>query len=173
MSASFRYDVVSQTLHWLTAPLILVLLVIGWLMVDMPLGLKRFDTVNLHKSLGVLVLVLTLMRLLYYLMMRPAAESPANLLARIAHKLLYLCLLGMPLTGWLMSNAAGFGVTVYGTAELPVLLNENAELQAFFEQLHFWFSRGLCVLLAGHIGAVLWHAFWRKDEVWQRMSPFR
>ncbi len=65
MSVPARYDRVSRVLQWLSAPLVLVLLVIGWLMVDMPLGIMRFDTVNLHKSLGVLLLLFTLMRLLH------------------------------------------------------------------------------------------------------------
>ncbi|WP_271270543.1 cytochrome b [Aliamphritea hakodatensis] len=173
MSVSQRYDRVSRILHWLTVPLVLVLLVIGWLMVDMPLGLKRFDTVNLHKSLGVLVLLLTLMRLLHHWVIRPAAQLPENpLAARLAHRLLYLCLLGLPLSGWLMSNAAGFGVTVYGTATLPVLLAENPFLREVFSALHQWLGWGLCALLAGHIGAVIWHRCWLKDDVWQRMRPY-
>ena len=173
MSDSKRYDIVSRVFHWLTASLILALLMIGWLMVDMPLGLKRFDMVNLHKSLGVLLLLITLMRLLYHWTVRPAAHMPSNRLARLAHGCLYLCLLGMPFSGWLMSNAAGFGVTVYGTAMLPVLLDENPLLREIFAGVHEWLSWGLCLLLVGHISAVIWHRWYLKDDVWQRMSPYQ
>ncbi|WP_261841223.1 cytochrome b [Aliamphritea ceti] len=173
MSVSKGYETVSRALHWLTALLIFVLLVLGWLMMDMPLGLKRFDMVSLHKSLGVLLLLITLMRLLYHWVIRPAAQLPSNRYARFAHSCLYLCLLGMPLSGWLMSNAAGFDVVVYGTAKLPVLLDESQSLKEVLAGVHEWLSWGLCLLLTGHIGAVIWHRWWLKDDVWQRMSPYQ
>lgn len=166
------YTWVNLTLHWLTLPLLVSLLGIGWYMVDLPLGLDRFELINLHKSIGILLLCLTLVRITYRsLQTRPVQSnsSPSDTLAKVAHTLLYLCLLGLPITGWLMSNTAGFEVELFGQISLPTLMDEDEAFSAQLSLIHELQVWLLCVILFGHIFAAIWHHWVLGDETLTKM----
>ena len=71
-----RYGAAAQTLHWLIAALVVVMFGLGWYMADLPLGLRKFELYQLHKSLGLTILVLAAVRLIWRLL-NPAPPLPA------------------------------------------------------------------------------------------------
>lgn len=174
--AARRYGAVAQGLHWLIALLIVVMFGLGWYMADLPLGQRKFDLYQLHKSLGVTIFVLTLLRLAWR-MRHPAPPLPTTMaswektLAKIAHVLLYLLLLLQPLIGFLQSNAANFPVVVWGVLPLPALLGADEPFAETLVDLHEWGARSILLLVALHAAAALRHHFMLKDDILRRMLP--
>lgn len=174
--AARRYGAVAQSLHWLIALLIFVMFGLGWYMADLPLGQRKFDLYQLHKSLGVTIFVLTLLRLAWR-MTHPAPRFPTSMahweksLAKIAHILLYLLLLLQPLIGLLQSNAANFPVVVWGVVPLPALIGSDEPFAETLVDLHEWVARMIFILVALHIAAALRHHFVLKDDILRRMLP--
>jgi len=168
------YQAFSRWLHWISLPLVGVLLGLGWYMTALPLGLERFQTFNLHKSLGALLLIVTVIRLGYRLL-RPSPAHPAKglqqTLAHLGHVGLYLCLFGLPLSGWLLSNAAGYPVSLFDLLELPGLIAEQETRVDPLTLLHKALIWLLCLLLGGHLLAVFWHQWIKKDSTLSRMWP--
>jgi cytochrome b561 len=171
-----RYNAVAMALHWLMAALVLSLMVLGWLAVNQPLSPLKFDLFYWHKSLGILTLTLAVLRLLWR-WLRPPPPPDQGLAvwqrraAAAVHGLLYLLLLLMPLSGWLINSAAKFPFRVFGLFPLPHLVGPDKTLQANLELLHligFWCLAGLLLL---HVGAALDHHFRRRDRVLRRMLP--
>lgn len=178
MSAEFapRYGAVAQTLHWLVAALVLTMFGLGWYMSDLPLGQLKFDLYQLHKSLGLTIFALVILRLAWRLSHTPPplpARLPAweRTAARAAHALFYVLLLVQPLIGFLQSNAANFPVVVWGTLPLPALIGSDEGLGETLIEVHEVVARVLLVLILLHVAAALRHHFVLKDDVLRRMLP--
>jgi cytochrome b561 len=171
-----RYGAVAQALHWLIAALVVVMFGLGWYMTDLPLGQKKFDFYQLHKSIGITILALAAARLLWRLF-NPAPPLPASMrpweraAARASHALLYLMLFAQPLLGFLQSNAANFPVVWWGAIRLPPLIGTHEALAERLLEAHRWNSRLLLALVLVHAGAALRHHFVLRDEVLRRMLP--
>ena len=88
------------------------------------------------------------------------------------HRMLYLLMLLIPLSGWLMSSAKGFSVVYFGVLPLPDLVGRNADLADLFKNAHALLNQLLLLVLAGHIGAALKHHYLERDDVLTRMLPF-
>jgi cytochrome b561 len=184
MTSPLRYDGVAIALHWLTALAILGLICMGLIMTDLPRGSAlQFTLFQLHKSVGVTVLGLTLLRLLWRLAHRPPPlpeEMPAweKLAAHAGHIGLYLLLFGMPLSGWALVSASPLNIptVLYGVIpwpHLPILstLANKKPVAEVFEGLHSAAAWILIALVLVHAGAALRHHFLLKDDVLRRMSP--
>jgi cytochrome b561 len=175
-TAVLRYGAVAQTLHWLIAALVFTMFGLGWYMADLPLGQQKFDLYQLHKSLGITIFGLAVVRLLWR-WSHPAPPLPASMplwqraAARTSHALLYLMLLVQPLIGFLQSNAANFPVVLWGVVPLPALIASDEALGETLVVLHRWNSRLLLLLIAVHVAAALRHHFVLKDDVLRRMLP--
>ncbi|WP_018872734.1 cytochrome b [Thioalkalivibrio sp. ALJ16] len=177
-----RYSLAQRILHWLVALLVLAALalggLIGWYGFE---GLQdRFGdaTTNAlytwHKSFGVLILLLMLLRIGLRLRHgRPSYAVPLPPVQRIAaesvHGLLYLLLLVMPVIGWWATAAGGYPVQL-GPMILPGLFPENEALSDTLFVWHQWLGRTLLLLALGHIAAALYHWRIRRDGVMQRMT---
>ena len=172
-----RYAPLAQALHWLTALLVLGLIAVGLWMVALPIGFTKLYAYGWHKWIGLTIMVLTLVRLAWR-WRHPPPPLPLRLarwervLAPAAHALLYLLLLAMPLSGWLMTSAAGLPVFWFGLFQVPDLVGRDPQLFELFRATHHWLSRAVILLLAIHIGAVLRHDVLRRDGVLRRMWPF-
>lgn len=165
----------AKTLHWLIGLLIIGMLALGLTMGDFE-GDTRFALYGIHKSIGAIILGLVVLRLLWrwtnYNPLLPEDFSPlGRLAARGGHFLLYVCMLAMPLSGWVLSNAAGYPVSVFGWFNLPAIVGKNHDLHELAEEVHEWVAYGLIALIIGHIAAALYHHFIRKDLVLRRMLP--
>lgn len=173
-----RWGGLAMGLHWGMALLIFVLFVLGWVAVSLPVSPLKLKLFFWHKSLGLLVLLLLGLRILWR-WVDPAPRPVAGLavwergLARVVHLLLYLLMVLMPLSGWLINSAANFPFKPFGLFRLPDLVQPDKALQGDFQLLHlsgFWLLAGLLVL---HIAAALRHHFVRRNTVLRRMLPGR
>jgi cytochrome b561 len=167
-----KYTLPQRVMHWLMAAMIIALLMVGLVMEDLPAEYK-FQVYGLHKSFGVLVLVLWFGRA--YLKWRhgqPVLPKGIPLfeqrLSQVGHKLLYLLMLAMPLSGYVMSNAKGHGVALFGLP-LPRLVGENKVLGAYAAEAHELLAWALIALLVVHVGALVWHLKQQKTNIFERM----
>ncbi|WP_417690271.1 cytochrome b [Pseudidiomarina sp.] len=163
----------ARWLHWSMALILLSLLFAGLTMVR-SLEPWQLPLLQLHKSFGFAALVLVLVRLV--VRMRHAAPPlPADLAkwqrasARVSHVLLYLCMLAMPVSGYLMQNAAGRPIEVFGLFTLPPLLEVDLALYGILRELHGWVAFSFILLILLHVGAALQHGLIRRDGVLQSM----
>jgi len=181
-----RYTAVAILLHWLIAVGILALIVIGLMMTQFSAQLPQmevFKLYQLHKSIGITVLLLAVLRLLWRFTHRPpplpgevpAAEKGA---AHGLHWLLYLFMIGMPLTGWAVVSSSPFNLptVLYNLVpwpDLPILptLANKAAVSHALAWVHAYGSWILIALLAVHIGAGLRHHFIKRDAILGRMVP--
>ncbi len=158
------------------ALLIFGLLALGFYMHDLPLSPEKLQYYSWHKWAGVTVFFLAWLRLAWRVGHSPPALPAAmprllQLAAHGAHGLLYVLMLAIPLSGWLMSSAKGFQTVWFGVLPLPDLVSKDKELGVLLAQVHFSLNLLLVVLLAGHIGAALKHHLVDKDDILRRMLP--
>jgi cytochrome b561 len=171
-----RFGWVAKILHWLIAVIIIGLLTVGIIMTDMPAP-QKFELYGLHKATGIVVLALVILRILWRainVQPRLPADLPRwqKMASFTSHLLLYLLMLLMPLSGWLMSSAGGYPVTLYGLYTMPNLVGKDADLGKLGHELHEIGMIMLIVLIVVHVAAALQHHFIRKDNVLKRMLPF-
>lgn len=171
-----RWGAVAQCLHWSVAALIFALMAIGWLAVLTPLSPTKIDLYYWHKSIGMLVLALVIVRLVWR-MIDPAPPLPDGLpawepaLAKATHILLYALMLMMPLSGWLINSASGLPFKIFWLIPLPSIAPVSASLERVFELLHLALFWTLAAVLIGHIGASLRHHFLLHNSILIRMLP--
>ena len=175
-AAAARYGGVAQALHWLVAALVLSQFGLGWTMSDLPLSQLKFDLYQLHKSLGLTIFALVVVRLAWRLG-HPPPPLPTGLpawertAARTTHALFYVLLLVQPLIGLLQSNAANFPVVVWGILPVPALIGSDEGFAETLVEVHETVASVLLVLIALHVAAALRHHFLLKDDVLRRMLP--
>jgi cytochrome b561 len=171
------YHPVAKSLHWITALLVLGLLGIGLWMIGLPISLLKLQVYAWHKWLGLTVLALTLLRLAWRWRSPPpplpATVAPWELrLAPIVHWALLVLLMAMPISGWLMSSAAGVSVMWFGVVPMPDLVPRDQDLFAALRTVHYVLSRLLILAIVLHLAAVVRHDVVRRDGIFRRMSPF-
>jgi len=182
--AERRYGDVAVIFHWLIAFFIIGLVVIGKYMVGLePNDPVRFELTQWHKSFGLTVLFLSVLRLLWRFTHRPPPdpESIPRWQQRIAasvHLLLYGLLFILPITGWIMSSASPLNIdtVLFNVITIPHLppfadLPNKAEIAEAFHEYHELAGNLLILLLLAHIGAALKHHFIDKDTILVRMLP--
>lgn len=175
-NTALKYGAVAKSFHWLMALLVIGLLCIGFYMTNAEKTLSVFKLYGLHKSIGVTVLALVVVRLLWRLInvTPPLPESMPSwqkLAAHLSHVALYGLMFAMPMIGWLMSSAAGFTISVFGLFSMPNLIAPDKE---FFETLRFlhWLGAwSFVVVISTHVTAALYHHFFHRDTVLLRMLP--
>ena len=171
---STTYTPVAKGLHWLMAAMILGLLALGIYMHELPLSPQKLELYAWHKWFGVTVFLLVWLRLAWRVTHRPPALpdsiSPLmRLAAHAGHFLLYVLMIAIPLSGWLMSSAKGFQTVWFGVLPIPDLLGRDRELGDLLQQVHKLLNLLLMLTLAGHVVAALWHHFVLKDDTLRRM----
>jgi cytochrome b561 len=176
-SSKPRYSAVAQGFHWIIAALIVAQFTLAWLADDLPLGMHKLALLARHKSFGMTILMLAVLRLLWRLFNRPP-ELPSGmskiekLLARATHIAFYVLLFAMPLTGWMMSSAKNYSVSWFGRFTWPNLVAPNEHAFDLLRSTHHILSYVLLAIAILHILAALKHHFWNKDDVLVRMLPF-
>lgn len=170
-----RYSWQAMLLHWLLAVIVIGMLTLGYLLGDMPRGPARVFYVDLHRSFGVLALLLVLLRLGWRLRRTPpplplTMPRWQRVAATVNHGLLYLCILLQPLSGYLASSFTRDGVRFFGLA-LPHWGWDDKPLRSFFGEMHGIVALALVALVAIHILAALKHLLLDRDQVFQRMLP--
>ena len=172
-----RYGGLAQLFHWVIAALIVTQFVLARLAGDLPLGARKLGLLARHKSVGMTILMLAILRLLWRLKTaRPELPPDMSRLERIAahgtHIAFYVLLFAMPLTGWMMSSAKSYSVSWFGLFTWPNLIGKNEAAFEFLRTMHDTLSDVLFAVAVLHILAALKHHFWNRDDVLKRMLPF-
>ncbi len=177
LNTSFAYGLVSRVFHWTIAILIFILLMVGFYMTALEPSPQKFQIYALHKSLGILVLMLAVARITWRLSM-PQPQSLAThkdwekKLASFTHFCLYAAMIAMPVTGILMSWAGGFPVGFFGL-DLESLIAKNAGLFVFTLNAHVVVAYLILAALALHMTGALKHHFIDKDTTLERMAGLK
>ena len=177
MANTHRYTTSAIALHWMVAALIFCAFPLGLYMSDLKLSPLKLQLVSYHKWLGVTIFLLVLVRLIWRATHTPPA-LPASIAAwqqrtaHALHHLLYALMLGIPVSGWLMSSAKGVPVVYLGLLKLPDLVGKNKALGNALETLHASLNYALLALVLLHIAAALKHQFVDRDDTLSRMLPF-
>jgi cytochrome b561 len=177
-NSSEAYGIIAQAFHWLIVALVLAQLGLGVFAASLPIGLARLQWLSRHKSLGLAILAVVLLRLAWRAMNQPP-PLPGSIpgwqrrAAVVTHWLLYLLLVLAPLAGWLHASATGLSVNWFGLYLVPDLVAKDPELAEVFKQLHLALVALLALLIVGHAGAALRHALWLRDGVAHRMLPWK
>lgn len=176
--SELRYGNVAIALHWLVAALVLVQIAWGWGMQEIPKqppGL-RADAFNVHKSIGLTILVLMVVRLAWRLRHPPPPlpEMPQwqRILARGNHAVLYIALFVMPVAGYLGSVFSGYPVKAFGIT-LPAWGWRDDTIKSTMSAVHLATSWVLVAAIALHLAAALKHALVDRDGLLRRMWPAR
>jgi cytochrome b561 len=175
-NTSKRWGAIAQLFHWLIAVIVFAQIGLGWIMVYWRLSPTKLQLYSLHKSLGMTLLLLVVLRLVWRLR-ELTPELPANSpgwerqAATITHRLLYALLIALPVDGYLINSATNFPLVIWGVLPLPNLTGESEQLQKLAEAAHLGFFWLLAVLLLLHVAAALRHHWVLKDDVLRRMLP--
>jgi cytochrome b561 len=174
-----RYTTTAIVLHWLIAVLLLGQFVFGLLLGDIPRGApERGLYVNWHKSSGIVIGLLVVLRIAWRLSHTPPplpAAMPAwqRLASRLTHVALYLCMLVMPLSGYLASNFSKHGVKLFNLVRLPPWGPDDKALYSLFNQTHQFTALLLALFVGLHVLAVAKHMLVDRDGLLWRMWPRR
>lgn len=168
------YGMVAKGFHWLLFFMLAFSIVAGNFLASMPKGTEKLQATGMHKSFGVILLLLILSRFAWRLINptpKPAEGSALeHLLAQGMHWLLYALMFAQPISGILMSQAAGYPVSVFGLFELPTLIDKNPSSAEMFRDGHGVIWILMTVAVVGHIGAAMFHHFIREDGVLKSMT---
>jgi cytochrome b561 len=177
MNASSRYDRVAIALHWLIALGVLAQIALGWWMIEIPkhpVGVRAY-WFNLHKSIGLTLAALILLRVAWRITHRPP-PLPASVprwqvsAARFSHSLLYVCMVAMPVAGYLGSTFSGYPIRYFGLT-VPGWGWKDDALKEFFSVLHYSTAWCFMVLIGLHVAAAMKHWLIDRDRVFARMLP--
>ncbi|QJD99376.1 cytochrome b [Massilia forsythiae] len=173
MSQRRHFNLLARALHWSMAVAILAMLFIG---AGMVASLRyREQLIDLHRPLGLAILLLAIVRLANRLRHAPPplpADLPRlqKLAATLSHWLLYALMLAMPLIGWAMLSAGAYPVVLFDGVNLPPILPHSPALYGVLRPLHGVLAYLLFLVILGHLGAALFHAWVRRDGVFEQMA---
>lgn len=170
------YTSTAKWFHWLIVLLVGLELLIG---VTMP-GVRRNTTpgtlVNLHFSFGLTIIAVMVLRVLWRLT-HPVPSLPREttrreaMAAHLMHVSLYVLLFLIPFAGWLWANGVGWQVTAFWVLPMPTLVPKGWAYTWLASDAHVYLAVLICGLIALHILASLWHWYFKKDDVLERMLP--
>jgi len=173
--AAQRYSRTAIALHWTIAVLVIAQFAWGWWMQQIPkepVGL-RVDAFNLHKSVGMTILALMVVRIGWRLAHRPPPLPPMPswqaAVARANHVALYVLLVIQPLSGYLGSEFSGYPVKVFGMT-LPSWAGKDVAMKDFLSGMHLATSWAIAAVVGLHVGAALKHALVDRDGLLERMG---
>lgn len=185
MTSTFpeSYNTIAKALHWTIAVLIIGMLALGWIMTDLPNGSQKFYFFQMHKSFGILILVLSCFRLFWRISHKTPALPTTMMnweiwVAKLTHGLFYFLIIGMPLTGWVIVSTSALNIKtiLFGFIpwpHLPIIseLANKKQIGDLFEGAHSFSAWVILILLFLHVGAGLKHHFINRDDILLRMAP--
>ncbi|HWZ62210.1 MAG TPA: cytochrome b [Steroidobacteraceae bacterium] len=176
-NTTLRWGALAQLFHWLIVVLLIVQVTLAEMADDLPNGVRKLSLLARHKSVGITILALVILRLAWR-SLNPHPPLPDNLkpyerkLAHFSHVALYLLLFAIPLSGWTMSSARGFPVSWFGFFQLPDLVPKSRPLYEGLVMTHVTLVCVLAAVVTLHIAGALKHHLMHKDDVLKRMLPF-
>ncbi|GBG14651.1 cytochrome b561 [Novimethylophilus kurashikiensis] len=174
----YRHNGATITLHWLT--LIAILTAVGAVLVQDYIDSDEIThaLVTLHRSLGLLVMVMVAFRIFVREPINHSAPTPKmqalqNLVAKLVHAGIYLLLIAIPLVGWAMSSASGKPMSFFWMFQIPAILSRDRDLADTLHDWHEWSAWGLLAMVGMHAVAALWHHYFLRDGVLYSMLPLK
>ena len=169
-----RFAVPQRLLHWLMAVCILSMLFIGVGMVS-TVSSRYLTLVQIHKPLGIAILVLALIRLSlrFYFKAPPLPADlplPIKLAAELSQYILYALMIAMPLIGWGMLSAEPYPVVLFGSVHLPSIAPVSEGLHTLLHRIHVYLGFAFFALILMHVAAILFHKLIRRDGVFETMA---
>ncbi len=169
-----EYGAVARTFHWLTALLIFGLIPLGLYMGEVAYGPEKLQLYVIHKSFGFLALFIVIGRILWRVLNLPPSHLETHagwerFLAGVTHFFLYAALIGMPLSGWIMSSAAEYPVPFFGL-DMPNIVGKDETLYKIAGATHGYLAYALIVAVGLHVAGAFKHHFIDKDSTLMRMS---
>jgi cytochrome b561 len=170
-----RFTAPQRLLHWLMAICILSMLFIGVGMVS-TITTKYLTLVQIHKPLGIAILVLVLIRLTLRIVYGAPAlpadlPEPMKLAAISSQYIFYALMISMPLIGWAMLSAAAYPVVLFGTVHLPPITPVSPSLHTLLWRAHHYLAFAFFAFILMHVAAILFHKLVRNDGVFEAMAP--
>ncbi len=175
MPETNSFHILSKTLHWAVAVLILGLLSVGFFMASMDFSPLKLQIYGMHKSFGLVVLALGIVRLAWRFIHPPPPSLETHqpwekALSHLIHFLLYGIIFVMPLSGWVMSSAGDFPVHFFGLFEVPDIASKDEDLFKLTRGLHTLIAYAIFGAVGLHMAGALKHHFIDKDATLQRMT---
>ncbi len=169
-----RYGAVAKGFHWILALLVIVMLGMGLYMDSLEPSPGAFKIYAFHKSLGIAVLTLAVLRLLWKISNKGPLSLPTHaawekVLAKLTHFFLYFSIIAMPLSGWVMSSAKNYPVSVFDLFTLPAIVGPDKALADFAEEFHEVAAWLLIAAIVLHFVGALKHHVIDKDSTLRRM----
>lgn len=172
-NTSQHYGLIHIVLHWITALGVIGLFVLGLWMVGLTYYSQWYHTApHIHKSIGLLIAALTLFRILWKISNSsplPIGSKNERIIAKLAHSGLYLLLLGIFISGYLISTADGHGIEVFNWFTIPSAGKLFEGQEDISGDVHEWLAFTLIGLTLLHALAALKHHFISNDETLKRM----
>ena len=175
MTRLLRFTPLQRTLHCVMAVCILTMLFVGVHMVS-SINPKYLTLITLHKTLGLVILLVALIRLAVRLRsgappLPPDLPAPMKLAAHASHYALYVFMIGLPLIGWAMLSAAGYPIVLWGGLWLPPIAPQSDALHTALWRAHVNLALLFYAVILLHVAAALFHALVRRDGVFEAMGP--
>lgn len=174
MNNSHSYGGLAIVLHWMSALLILAVLLLGWKMGDMSKGPDKLLVMGWHQTVGICVMTLAVLRLVW----RKAHTVPSMSMATRTDKLaawvqivLYLLMLVIPVMGYLTTSFGGHSLVLFGSVHVPLLTAINLDVHESLSDAHQALAYVMLALIALHAAGALKHHFILRDDVLTRMLP--
>jgi cytochrome b561 len=162
--------------HWVMAALILAQIALGLMAASWRVSPTKLELFFWHKSNGMLILALVALRLLWRLANR-APELPSGMpaweraAARSSHFLLYVLMIALPITGWIVNSASNIPFRIFWLIPLPTIVAPDKATADGVALVHGGLAGLLALVLVAHIGAALRHHFVKRNTVLERMLP--
>ncbi len=174
-----HYGCIAILIHWAMAALLIALVALGVYMVRLPdsgFDTRKVELILYHKQLGLAAFLFVMLRLAWRVTnilpeLVDAFPDWQKVLARFVHLAFYAVILALPVTGWLMSSAAGIPVSAFGLFQLPDLIARDEFLFDILVDVHHALGFALGGLIVVHAGAALRHHFALRDDTLKRMLP--
>jgi len=175
-AGSGSYSSAAKWLHWLVALSVLMVIPVGIAMNGADPGPVQDGLYNLHKSLGVLIFILMVLRIANRLAVGAPPQEPGlaawqHWVSSAVHWLFYVLLLAMPVIGYVANSAFGATTPFFGLFDLPQIVAKNDALSERLFGLHKLLGFVVAALALLHIAAALQHLMLTRDRVMQRMLP--
>lgn len=171
-----RYSGIAQSLHWITVLLFVITVTVALVLPEEPETAVEFAEYSAHKSLGLTIFLVTILRLVWRRMSPPPPLPPdiaawERAAARTIQFVLYAALIAQPVLGVLMVWCEGSPIVLFGYYSVPTLLPDNETFAEAFDSMHYYIGWGLIDLATIHALAALRHHFVSRDDVLNRMLP--
>ncbi len=173
-NSATHWGLVSRLLHWFTAIAVFFMFAVGITMINMRLSPMKLEMFIVHKSTGMLILVVVLLRILWRLM-NPAPRPSRHLsqfqrrVAGTGQWLMYCLLVAIPVSGWVINSAANFPLRWFGLFEIPPITGPSIEIEDMAKTTHLVLICCLAAIVLIHIGAALHHHWIKRNDILKRM----